>query len=145
MDERQWGEKKGGLAISVAVEKRDFRPSDHIVLNIMLKNFGTSPVSVVVRSPWADYRYVIRNGRGAELPMLMYGRQRAEAASEGRKIIRELRPGESQTDDFELNTAFDLKNPDTYTLFASRTLPSPSRPAESFTLQSNAVTVRVTE
>jgi hypothetical protein len=145
MDERQWGEKKEGLAISVAVEKRDFRRYDHIVLNIVLKNFGTSPASVVVRSPWADYRYVIRNGRGAELPMLMYGRQRAEAALEGRKMIRELRPGESQTDDFELNTAFDLKDPDTYILFASRILPSPGRPGESFTLQSNAVTVRVTE
>lgn len=144
MMERQWGEKKEGLAISVAVGKDSFKESELVGLNVVLRNFGTAPVPIVVRSPWVDYVYTVRDSRGNELPMNAYGQQRAKASLERRKIIRDLQPGESQEDDFELSKGVDLEHPDTYTVFATRTFPWPGHAGNSFTVQSNAITFQTT-
>lgn len=143
MRERQWGEIKEGLAISIAVNNDHLETLDNVVLNLVLKNFGAAPVLAVVRSPWVDYIYVVHDDRGHELVMTSYGQQRAEGSREGRMMVRNLQPGESQSEDFELSKGFDLKHTSTVSIFATRTFPWPGHPGESFTVRSNAVTLHL--
>ena len=142
--EGQWGDKAGGLAVSISVPEGSFKASDDAMLNIILKDFGTMPVSLVVRSSWVDYTYLVRNSHGQEMTMNEHGRQRAEAALEGRKILRDLQPGESRSEDFEVSKAFDLE-PDTYIVVVTRTFPRPERRGEFFTAQSNEVTFQISK
>src|ERR1700722_5111563 len=107
MTERHWGEKIAGIALSSSVPKATFKRSEDIVLDIILKNFGEKPVAMVVRSPWLDYPYPVRNSRGQQISMNEFGQQRAEVATAGRKSSRDLKVGESQTDDIELSKAFN--------------------------------------
>ncbi len=144
MKERQWGEKKEGLAISIVVSEADYKKSDDIVLDILLKNFGANPVPLVVRSQWIDYTYVVSNSLGQHTMKNAFGRQREEAGQEGRKMIVDLRPGESRSDEFELSKAFDLK-PGTYTVFVARTFQNSSHAGQLVTVRSNLITFRVVE
>jgi hypothetical protein len=141
--ERHWGEKTEGLAISIAVGKDGFRQSDEIVLNIVLGNFGPSVVPIVVRSPWSDYVYTVRDSLGNEYRMNEQGQQRAEASLR-RKIIRDLHTGEYQVDDFELSNGIDLKYPGVYTVFATRTFPRPGS-RDPLTVRSNSITFQTSQ
>ncbi len=141
LNDRHWGDKTEELAISISVPEASFKASDEIVLNIILKNFGLIPASIVVRSPWADYAFVPHNGHGQEVPMNQYGRKRAEASLEGRKMTYDLQPGETRSEEFELSRSFKLE-PGTYTLFVTRAFQLPGH-STALRVKSNPITFHI--
>lgn len=144
MRDREWGPKTEGLALSASIEKESFKSAEAIVLTLVLKNFRPAPFVTVVRSPWADYTYAVHDSHGEELPMTAFGRQRVEAAQEGRKMIRTLHAGEFQSDTFELSRGFEINAPGTYSIIVTRTLPVDGGPSRTLVVQSNVVTFHVT-
>jgi hypothetical protein len=143
LNDRHWGEKTEGLAMSISVPETSFKASDEIVLNIILKNFGLTSASIMVRSPWADFAFTVQNGRGQEIAMNQYGRRRAEASLEGRKIIQDLQAGDARSEDFELSKSFKLEL-GTYTLFVTRAFQLPGHNS-ALRVKSNPITFHIVD
>lgn len=144
-DEFRWGDKEENLAMSLSVAKEAYRLGELIPLRISLKNFGSAPVPVVIRSPWSDYTLKIQYERRVNIEKTSYGLQMAETAAEGRRATRQLMPEEVITEDLELTQGYDMKLPGSYTIVASRIVYKNGETNQYATITSNELVVKIIE
>jgi len=118
MAEPQWGSMTEDLAISLSVDSPVFKPGETIQLYITLKNFGTTPSTIVLWSPWVQFPLSVRNEEGKEVPENPYAQEMREMAYQVRRAIHQLMPGEKVTETLDLDKAYDLQTPGLYTVTA---------------------------
>lgn len=117
----EWGSVIEDLAISLSVDQPVFRLGDTIPLHIALRNFGTTPITIVMRSPWIDFSLLVRDENGREIPESDYMRQMRETAAQARRAMHQLMPGDVVTETLDLDKAYELKIPGLYTVSANHT------------------------
>ena len=142
MDHLEWGPETANQAVAIWALGSHFRPGDPIVLNFALKNFGKTAVPIIRQSPWVDYSLEVR-WQGADLKRTPYADQRIDAAAEGRRIFRELRPEEMVTDELELDRAYPTTAPGIYRIVATRSVSVGAGAEHYATVTSNVLEIRI--
>ena len=91
----------------------------------------------------SDYKIDVRDGRGSRVPPTPEGKDLLFRSQwSGRRLSVRLAPGENKTDTFEVNKIYDMTEPGSYTITASRTALIPPRKSW-IELKSNEVKVLV--
>lgn len=145
MNDIHWGNKTEDLAIFLSAAKEEYKLNEPIELVISLKNFGTQPIPVVIRSPWIDYALNIRYESGADVRKTAYGFRMIESAVEGRRATRQLMPGETITEGLELSKGYDMKSPSAYKIVARRETYKKGRNDQYATVTSNELVIKIIE
>jgi uncharacterized protein YfaS (alpha-2-macroglobulin family) len=143
MAEHQWGSVTEDLAISLSVDKPVFRAGETIPLHIALRNFGTTPSTIVVWSPWVQYPLSVRDESGRELPETPYVQQMRNKAYQMRRAMHQLEPGELVTETLDLDKAFDLKKPGLYSVSAKHPTFKKGKLDQFAELPSNELAIRI--
>ena len=145
MRDIQWGKPTEDLAISLSVAQRVYRAGEPITLNIALKNVGREPVPIVVRLVWYDYSLSVRYEGRTELARTPYAVQMIEAAEEGRRVTRQLTPGEVLSETLELAEGYRMTEPGKYHVVATRETYKRGKLDEYATVTSNELVIEVRE
>jgi hypothetical protein len=128
MTGREWGEARGGLALSIRELPRD--DSGQVAgISVVLKNEGTDTRSLIV-PPWIFFYKV----EGLELTP--YGRQLTIADRRKKNIEVTLDPGGAVETDLPVATIYNLSATGNHTLQVSCELP------DHTVLRSNELTIR---
>lgn len=143
MAELKWGSISEDLAISLSVDKPVFRQGETIPLHIALRNFGTTPSTVVAWSPWIQYPLSVRDESGRELPETAYVQQMRNKAYQMRRAMHQLMPGEVVTETLDLDKGYDLKAPGLYTVSAKHPTFKKGMLDQFTEVTSNALALRI--
>lgn len=143
MDDIQWGKRTEDIAISISVTEPIYIPDQAIVLNIIMKNVGKTPVPIVVRSPWVDYSTRVWFEGRTEIPKTSYALRMIKAATVGRRATRELMAGEVITESLELNKAYGMTRPGTYVVIVTRETYQKGTLDHFATVTSNELTIKI--
>lgn len=143
MNKVEWGKVTEDLAISLSAAEPRYGPRDTITLNIALKNFGNTPVPIVMRSPWIDYTLSVRYDETTDIPKTAYAQQMIESAAEGRRANYQLKPGEVLTESIELSKAYDVKAHGLYKVVATRETYEKGKLDRYATVTSNELTIEI--
>lgn len=118
-------------------------PGSPVEVKLTLTNSSEHEITFVDTSRWCDYTIEVRNSRGQFAPETSFARQmKCPQREVGRRITRDLQPGQSFEDVFYVNHFYDLSNPDDYFIQVARQIP---KELGKGSVKSNVVTAIVGE
>ena len=119
---RAWGRTAEGLALSIATEKRTYAPGEQIVLNVLLRNFGETPVLLIEQNPLWSYRPTVLFPDGKKAPITIHGKTVSEddVGSGISECGHLLEPGEMRCVEFVMNKLYDFTRSGKYTVSVRR-------------------------
>jgi hypothetical protein len=133
-----------GLQMSIKAERESFKPGEPIVLKVSVKN--TTPLVLYLPDtahPEWDYKFVVKNERGEDVPLTIEGKRLVEDVAILRKTGVEMKPGAEVKAEFRLNKLFAMTTPGLYTLTVRHGAWENANRV-STTITSNTIRVRVT-
>jgi hypothetical protein len=115
-----------------------------ITVVVTLKNTSQESFAIVHTSPLRDYQIDVRDFKGAQVERTPHGRSVLHPPDIiGRIVKKTLLPGESVRDELELDLAFVLTAPGTYSVSVSRVVADANNRAKTFVITAPVVSFTI--
>lgn len=138
----QWGGETEGCVLGIRLEKESVGPCEPIMLTVTLKNVSPEIRTYPVQARLSGYHIQVKNSRGEQVPLTMYGNEVAFPPGSMRE--GKLAPaGEYQTR-FLLNRVYDMSLKDNYFIQVAMEVANPDKKTGARVI-SNTVKVTVLE
>ncbi len=105
----------------IAQLKKDlFKPGEPIILKVILKNISKKTHTIVVSGPERDYDIIVKDNKGAIVPLTKYGKRLMDNKGEFRAIGKKIKSQKEIQINLLINRIYDMTISGTYSIKVER-------------------------
>ncbi|MBM4047809.1 MAG: hypothetical protein FJ279_22115 [Planctomycetes bacterium] len=133
-----------GFQLTARLEKEEIQACQPVALVVTLRNLSKDTLAFPESAPYRDYRLVVKDSNGREVPLTRYGKAIKDTEGEFRLVVTDLPAHSELRATLLVNRYYDMTVTDTYSVSVRRDVLLKSRDRVVEVL-SNSVRVKITD
>jgi hypothetical protein len=116
----KWGAVSEGFELYAQVEPVAYQPGQPVLLKLIIRNSTGMVLTLVETGPEKDYRLIIKDGRGRDVPLTKYGENLMRNVGTVKREVIKVSPRQELNSILEVHKIYEIAPGNTYFITARR-------------------------